>query len=179
MDWQNAMLLSSCLASTGPGALPCGAILSDSTAINQSYSYEVKHVPRSEPKEDTTADSVYTITSLFEKAIVDLDELSTLPTDWDSYGSPKVSNELINVAKMFLSQLKYDFIDAPHVVPISGGGVQFEWQIGERELELEFMDAETIGCLKVRNDEPIEESQFNRNNLQAAQKAIQWLKRGF
>lgn len=172
MDGQK-MLLGGCLATIGSGALASEAILSDYPVSNQPYHYPGEYV------KDTTTGSTNTITSLFEKAIVDLDELSTLPTDWDSYGSPKISNELINVAKMFLRQLEYDFIDAPHVVPISGGGVQFEWQIGERELELEFMDAETIGCLKVRSDEPIEESQFNRNNLRAAQNAIQWLKRGF
>ena len=167
---ENTMLLDSCV-NVGSGALTNEAIFSDVIVFGQSYSYPDKPKPVC----DSTTNSFYTTTSLIEKAVDDLDALSTLPVGWDSYGSPKISDDLIMAAKRFLYQLEFEFI-APRVVPISGGGIQLEWQIGERELELEFIDSENIGYLKVCNEEPMEESQFNRNDFNAGRNTIQWLK---
>ena len=125
---------------------------------------------------DTTTDSIYTAISLLDKVIGDLDKISKLPANWDSYGSPKISENIIFAAKKFLYNLEYVSIDAPRVVPISGGGIQFEWLYGDRELELEFLESENIGYLKVLNDEPIEENQFYINDFNAGQRLIQWLK---
>ena len=167
---KNTILLGGCITPFGSGALADEAILSDLTVVDQPYSYPVIY------EGDSTTNSFYTATSLFEKAIDDLDELSELPVGWDSYGSDKISSDLIIAAKIFLDQLEYEFIDAPRVVPISGGGIQFEWEMNERELELEFIDPDNIACLKVLNDEPIEESQFNINDFNASRSVIQWLK---
>jgi len=169
MSGLNIGLLGSCIAIISSGPLPQDATLSDSSMSEERPSYPNECVS------DTTTDSIYTATSLIEKAFGDLDELSTLPIGWDSYGSPKISDDLIMAAKRFLYQLEFEFI-APRVVPVSGGGIQLEWQMGERELELEFIDSDNIGYLKVRNEEPIEESQFNLNDFNAGRNTIQWLK---
>ncbi len=169
MNGQSVGLLGSCIATISSGPLPQDATLSDTSMSEERPSYRNEYVS------DSTTDSIYTATSLIEKAFGDLDELSTLPIGWDSYGSPKISDDLIMAAKRFLYQLEFEFI-APRVVPVSGGGIQLEWQIGERELELEFTDSENIGYLKVRNEKPIEESQFNLNDFNAGRSAIQWLK---
>jgi len=172
MSGLNIGLLSSCIATIRSGPLTQGATLSDISMPEEEPSYRVEYVA------DSTTDSIYAVTSLIEKAIDDLDALSKLPIDWDSYGSPKISNDLIKAAKNFLNQLEFEFefIAAPRVVPISGGGIQFEWQMGERELELEFIDSDNIGYLKVCKEEPIEENQFNRNDFNAGRNLIQWLK---
>ncbi len=170
MNGQSVGLLGTCFATISSGSLPQDATLSDTSMSEERPSYRNEYVS------DSTTDSIYTATSLIEKAFGDLDELSTLPIGWDSYGSPKISNDLIKAAKYFLNQLEYEFIAAPRVVPISGGGIQLEWQMGERELELEFIDSDNIGYLKVRNEKPIEESQFNLNDFNAGRNTIQWLK---
>jgi len=170
MSGLNTGLLGSCIAIISSGPLPQDATLSNISMPEEGPNYRVEYVA------DSTTDSLYAVTSLIEKAIDDLDALSKLPIDWDSYGSPKISNDLIIAAKSFLYQLEYEFIAAPRVVPISGGGIQLEWQMGERELELEFIDSDNIGYLKVRNEKPIEESQFNLNDFNAGRSAIQWLK---
>jgi hypothetical protein len=170
MDGKNAMLLSG-LATFSFGASPQAA-----TGGGFLSTIERPRYKNVEPIQDSTTDSVYTATSLIKKSIADLDELSMLPVGWDSYDSPVISNDLIMSAKYFLHLLEDEFIAAPHVVPISGGGVQFELQNGDRELELEFIDSDNIAYLKVQNDEPIEENQFNRNDFRAGRNAIQWLK---
>ncbi len=170
MNVPNIGLLGSCIATISSGPLPQDATLSDISLSEERPSYINEHVL------DSTTDSVHTATSLIEKAFGDLDELSKLHVDWDSYGSPKISDDLILAAKRFLYQLEFEFIAAPRVVPISGGGIQFEWQMGDRELELEFIDSDNIGYLKVCNEEPIEENQFNINDFNAGRNSIQWLK---
>jgi len=169
MNRQSVGLLGTCFDTISSGSLPQGATLSNISMSEEGPSYPVEYVA------DSTTDSFYAVTSLIEKAIDDLDALSKLPIDWDSYGSPKISDDLIMAAKRFLYQLEFEFI-APRVVPVSGGGIQLEWQIGERELELEFTDSENIGYLKVSNEEPIEESQFNRNDFNTGRNTIQWLR---
>lgn len=170
MNGQSVGLLDTCFGTISSSSLPQGATLSDISMSEEEPSYRVKYVA------DSTTDSINTATSLIEKAFGDLDELATLRVDWDSYGSPKISDDLIMAAKRFLYQLEFEFIAAPRVVPISGGGIQFEWEMGERELELEFIDSDNIGYLKVCNEEPIEENQFNRNDFNAGRNIIQWLK---
>ncbi len=170
MSGQCVGLLDPCFDIISSSSLPQGATLSDIAMSEEEPSYRVEYVT------DSTTDSFYAVASLIEKAIGDLDKLSTLPFDWDSYGSPKISDDLIMAAKRFLYQLEFEFIAAPRVVPISGGGIQFEWQMGERELELEFIDSDNIGYLKVCNEKPIEESQFNLNDFNAGRNTIQWLK---
>lgn len=170
MDGPNIGLLGSCIATISSGPLPQSATLSDLSMAEERTRYRVEYA------EDSTTNYFYAATSLIEKTFDDLDALSTLPVGWDSYGSPKISNELIMAAKSFLNQLEYEFIAAPRVVPISGGGIQFEWQIGERELELEFIDSDNISYLKVCNEEPIEENRFNLNDFNACRNTIQWLK---
>ena len=169
MNGLNIGLLGGCIDSISSSSLPYDATLSGFEMAEERHSYRTEYVL------DSTMDSIYTVNSLIEKAIDDLDALSTLPIDWDSYGSPKISEDLIMAAKSFLYQLEFEFI-APRVVPISGGGIQLEWQMGERELELEFIDSDNIGYLKVVNEEPIEENQFNRNDFNAGRNTIRWLK---
>ncbi|MBW8000439.1 MAG: hypothetical protein FVQ80_00250 [Planctomycetes bacterium] len=166
----NTILLSNCVAALSSGALTNEAILSDYSVNSEQYSYQVEYA------EDSTTNRRYTASSLIEKAIDTLEELSRLPVGWDSYGSPRISDDIIDAAKNFLGQLEYEYVEVPHIIPISGGGIQFEWQVGDRELELEFIDSVTISFLKVRNDEPIEENQFNRNDFNASRNVIQWLK---
>lgn len=169
MDRQNTFFIGGCVATISSGALPQDATLSNVSMDLEEPSYKVVQV------DDSTTDSIYTTPSLIEKAIDDLNELSKLPVDWDSYGSPKISEDLIMTGKTFLYHLEYENI-APRVVPISGGGIQFEWQVGNRELELEFIDSDIISFLKVRNNEPIEESQFSRNDFNTGRCLIQWVK---
>lgn len=169
MDGQKMLLSGYYITTMGSGAFASEDLLDDFIENTEPQRFSVKCVS------DSTTDSIYTTTTLIEKAIGDLDELSKLPVGWDSYGSPKISNDLIMAAKSFLYLLEFEFI-APRIVPISGGGIQLEWQIGERELELEFTNSENIGYLKVYNGEPIEESQFNRNDFNTGRNTIQWLK---
>jgi hypothetical protein len=69
-------------------------------------------------------------------AIKRLNQVLSLPQNWDSYGSCPPTNTAANKAKRILTDIDIEYFLAPRVVPLSGGGLQLEWEIGPRSLEL-------------------------------------------
>ena len=87
-----------------------------------------------------------------------LEELATLEENWDSYGSPPPPLELMSDALALVQRaerlLGYrrrqeTAIPTPSIVPLSGGGVQIEWQRPVKELELEFFEGRPPVALAV------------------------------
>lgn len=107
-----------------------------------------------------------------------LNEIGKLAKNWDGYGSPPLCTELYKNAVNFLFSLEDDKLPVPYTSPISGGGVQFEWHFSGRELEIEFMESQTIGFLKVHEDDSFEEGEFAPNQYDKARQLIHWLTTG-
>ncbi len=66
-------------------------------------------------------------------------ELRSLPRNWDGAGSPPPTNAALNESVRLLrviGDIGHDAVPVPHVVPLTHGGVQFEWMSGNRELEI-------------------------------------------
>ncbi len=76
-------------------------------------------------------------------------QISELPENWDSYGSTKVTSKALEASKTVLYQLHEEVLPDPFICPVPGGGIQFEWEVGTRELELEFMPNGSIEFLTV------------------------------
>jgi hypothetical protein len=88
---------------------------------------------------------------MIDEIYSDLDRLSRLPENWNSYNADPIRMDVIAAARDFAS--RYEFAQKPWVVPTSSGGVQFEWIIEGRELELEF-DSTQITYTKAPNANP-------------------------
>lgn len=76
-------------------------------------------------------------------------EIARLPAGWDGRGSPPLSEPAKAVAAGLVSQIDLESLPTPHVGPVSGGGLQFEWQVGPRELEIEVLPDGSIEYLAV------------------------------
>src|SRR5882672_11670051 len=66
--------------------------------------------------------------------------LKDLRDDWDRSQSQRPTIEAINGALRYIEQvagLEFFVIDAPFIAPLSNGGVQLEWDRGQRQLEIE------------------------------------------
>ncbi|MBI4528878.1 MAG: hypothetical protein HY695_34205 [Deltaproteobacteria bacterium] len=98
-----------------------------------------------------------------------------LPHSWDSYESPPPSELAIGVAIRLLIGVDLDEFPSPRIVPISGGGVQLEWDVGSRELELEILSDGTIRYLKVEEGEPTEESEIGPSHFARLASLLSWL----
>ena len=67
--------------------------------------------------------------------------------NWDGYGTPKISNPLKQKCFEILEVIGRHHFNLPSVFPVCGGGMQFEWKAGNRELEIEFNEDE-VSTLK-------------------------------
>ena len=90
-------------------------------------------------------------------AIRKLDQLHALPRDWDSYGSSPPSEIAVKAAVRLILDIDFDYFVSPHIVPISGGGVQLEWSLGSREVEIEIDSEGSAEYLECSFGKPIEE----------------------
>lgn len=72
-------------------------------------------------------------------------ELTALPPGWDSYGAPAISAGVVSEALSTLLEVVSENTPEPWVVPLSSGGLQFEWRRGEQRGEVAF-EPGTHGC---------------------------------
>jgi hypothetical protein len=160
----------------GPGILPNDAYLSSaSTETKQEYG-PVRIVYSTTFGDEIVAEPDETTATWLIKARDDIAQLKSLPNNWDSYGSPSIPTRLFENAKNFLCNLEFENISPPRVVPVSGGGLQFEWKYGNRELEVEFVEDIFVGYLKVISDQPVGEGQFSIRDYDSGRLLIKWLR---
>jgi hypothetical protein len=60
----------------------------------------------------------------------------SFPQDWDSYDGMPLRHDTGMFALQVLSGVMNDAIPLPSIVPVSGGGVQFEWHQNNLDIEL-------------------------------------------
>lgn len=81
-----------------------------------------------------------------------LEILSSLEENWDGYGSKPMSEAAVNTAEELLTRLPY----APMIYPVSGGGIQFEYEINDKYLEFEILDDGKIKLFSSNSGEETE-----------------------
>ncbi len=105
----------------------------------------------------------------------EIDRLAALGPNWDGYGSDALDRAILDAARQFVARMAPAPAAQPLVVPMSNGALQFEWHRGQRILELEIEDPETIHYLKWDPAEGIEEEDvFAIEELEKANRLIHW-----
>lgn len=107
------------------------------------------------------------------QAIKRLIEVLSLSENWDSYGSPPPNLNSVDVAIILLTKIDLDDIPIPHIVPVSGGGIQLEWSAAARELELEISHDGLVQYMKTEHGEPLEEGPTE--SVAHARSLLTWL----
>ena len=102
-------------------------------------------------------------------------KLRELAADWDGGGSPPVREEALAGAVRLLCALPSEELPPPHVCPVSGRGIQLEWQLSGRELELEVLPDGSVEFLKVDGDW-MDEGALGRDDLLHARALADWLR---
>jgi hypothetical protein len=111
---------------------------------------------------------------MLDQAIGRLRELSQLPDDWDGYGSPRVTAAAKRSAIALLAELRTYAIPGMHLDAVPGGGVQFEWAIGPRALEIEILPDGALEYLVAEADAMLEGSLNDPSTLLVL---LRWLMR--
>jgi len=83
------------------------------------------------------------------RAIVpDMQEVMSLMAGWDSHGAAAPDRRVLWWALVLLDATECVDVIKPQVVPTIEGGVQFEWYLAPRELEVAFCPAGHMEYLK-------------------------------
>lgn len=84
-----------------------------------------------------------------------------LAPNWDSYGSNAPNMAVTQAAFQFLRDVPREDLPIPLIVPVSGGGLHFEWTVGHRELEVAIDPNGSIEMLRVQDGMPVEDEQIS------------------
>lgn len=95
----------------------------------------------------------------------ELHKLKELPENWDSYGSPRIKDISVTTTANLLIDLAKFGMPKPQIFPVSGGGLQLEWQRNMRELEIEVLPDGSIEYLKVYEDGEMTEDSIDKTNV--------------
>ena len=108
-------------------------------------------------------------------ALRNLLRVAALPHNWDSYGSPPPKRNAIEASIILLVNAAISDLPAPDVIPVSGGGIQFEWGVGRRELELKILPSGSAGYLEAEDGEPVREGPVNVFDAILLHSLLAWL----
>ncbi|MCK4625224.1 MAG: hypothetical protein KAV00_07935 [Phycisphaerae bacterium] len=114
------------------------------------------------------------------QAIPRLQKVAGLAHNWDNQGSPRTDPEIVAAAAYLLKRLQDEplgDIPVPFVCPIAGGGFQFEWSLGQKHLELELTDKDTIVFLKEEEGpqgERMDSGQYPLNDTERTLQLLDW-----
>jgi len=104
-----------------------------------------------------------------------LGEIVNLPQNWDSYGSPPPTSTAIEIVMDLLLTIDNPSLPAPRVVPVSGGGLQLEWNVSPRELQLEISGEGIAQCLQIEDRRPVREEEISHLTSDRIRSLLTWL----
>jgi len=104
-----------------------------------------------------------------------LEALGHLRANWDSYGGKPLNQGIKKFTVQVLKSLRNEDLPIPAVVLGSGGTIQLEWHVKQKELEVELRDDNTIEFMKVLQNGDTTEGEA-RDNVAAALRGLsRWL----
>lgn len=74
------------------------------------------------------------------EALAEVSELTALAPNWDTYGARPIEAASAARVATFLYDHAYGDLPAPHVVPMTDGGVQLEWHRNDLDFEIAFSE---------------------------------------
>ena len=101
--------------------------------------------------------------------------LGRLPAGWDGQGGPPPSEDVVQIAIGIVCSLRTDEVPSPEAGPESDGGLQLDWWLGDRELEMHIRPSGALEYLLVDAGQPVKEGSIAVTNAQAIQSLIDWL----
>ncbi len=108
-------------------------------------------------------------------AVNDLVEIGRLPENWNSYGSPALTEPAKRQAFDVALKLSRMGVPEPQIAPVSGGGVQFTCNVGVQSLELEVLPDGAVDFLRVYDDDTMKEGRIKVGFADQLNQQVRWL----
>lgn len=109
---------------------------------------------------------------------VRLDVIRKLPPNWDNEGAEPINDRILDVASELLRPLRWSGVPVPRIAPVRGGGIQFEWRVYGRELEVEILPDGSVEYLRVDESGGAEEDCLPYAPGAEVQGLVRWLLEG-
>jgi len=121
------------------------------------------------PLPNTTGDLKYV-----QEVRTKLDLIAALRDNWDGEGGEPIAARILVIAGELLLPLARFQPPVPRIAPVLGGGIQFEWEIAGRELEIEILPDGSVEYLIAEGDRT-EESSLPPLPINGVRSLVQWL----
>ena len=89
----------------------------------------------------------YNRAGAYHRARSDLERYAAFADGWCGVGSASIPPRVVKEAAFVLQYLDFFGHPAPRVVPTADAGIQLEWFVGDRELEVELVAPGRVECL--------------------------------
>lgn len=80
--------------------------------------------------------------------------------NWDSYGGPAIGHRLKSPVAATLRVVLPDDAPVPSVGYTGRGGIQLDWELPDKDVEIEFLPDMTVEILVVVNGEVVKDVQY-------------------
>lgn len=111
-------------------------------------------------------------------AVKTIARLAQLPENWDTYGSRPVQVRALQGAFFILKLTEALSLPAPHIGPVAGGGIQFDWFSATRELEIEILPDGSVAYLRSEAGDPTCEGALASYGDSGVQSHMHWFMLG-
>lgn len=89
-----------------------------------------------------------------------LDLIRSAGPNWDHEGGGPIEPRILNIASELLAPLASLGLPVPRIAPVLGGGIQFEWDVAGKELEVEILPDGTVEFLTADEHGQVEEGRL-------------------
>jgi len=102
-------------------------------------------------------------------------KLNALTDNWDEEGSPRIRPEIVTKAVEVLCKLSSAIEPMSHACPVPGGGLQLEWQLPDRYLEIEVFPDGSVEYLRRTSGTDPEEGSLSLTDTGTVRELIGFL----
>jgi hypothetical protein len=104
-----------------------------------------------------------------------LDLIRSAGRNWDRERGEPINPEIVHMACELLVPLSPLGLPVPRIAPVLGGGIQFEWDIQGRELEIEILPDQTVEYLIADKSGGVNEGPLSGVPIDQVRALAQWL----
>lgn len=145
------------------------------TAIT-SEAYRAMEVAYSAASTGTVVVSIDSLQEWQFRVIEQITTLRDLPANWDSYGAPSISDAVLERAMELTAVAGLPNVPPPIVLPLSTGGIQLSWEIGQREVDFEIGPDLLASVIFSENDRELADFSSFQPSVHAVAQVLAWTK---
>jgi hypothetical protein len=105
-------------------------------------------------------------------------KLARLEDNWDGYGSPPLLPVTVARALHVLQISDTETPPLPYIGPVTGGGVQIEWSMPTRELELEILPDGSLEYVMADETGQTDDGEILADDDEHILELVRWLMHG-